>query len=269
MLRVLLLGADLEPSAKTPGRTVTPRTIVTIDAGTSALGYHHGVRARDYQRMGSGLRPWPVLMEQLLLSPPAPRRSDLEQRITALIRTELGRDPEREDVLGESRIFDCIERLLQEALPWYGGVLSVTNTALTGISPGFFLVDGEGDARIARSVESILAAVDRLPSFLTALKEHFAEIRAARWAGAISIGGVEGVLDTVIETTACRSGWPDTLLAALQWMHEDCRIPLPELRRAAMADWLAQSCLSGSAPDAMVRAEILTAMTRSMSRPVR
>ena len=52
-------------------------------------------------------------MEQLLLSPPAPRRSDLDQRITALIRTELGRDPEREEVLGESRIFDCIERLLQ------------------------------------------------------------------------------------------------------------------------------------------------------------
>ena len=172
-------------------------------------------------------------------------------------------------MLGESRIFDLIEHLLQEVLPWYGGVLSVTNTALTGLSSGFFLVDGEGEVRISRAVEAILAAVDDLPGFLTRLQTHFAEVRTARWEGAVSIGGMEGVLDTVIETTACRPGWPDTLLAALQWMHEDCRVPLPERRRAAMADWLAQSCLSGSAPDAMVRAEILTALTRSMSRAVR
>ncbi len=52
-------------------------------------------------------------------------------------------------------------------------------------------------------------------------------------------------------------------------MHEACRVPLPEQRRDAMADWLAQTCFAGEAPEAMIRAEILTAMARSMSRTTR
>lgn len=208
-------------------------------------------------------------MEQLRVAPPGLCRPLLQQRITALIWLELGRDPQAEDVLDESRILDRVEHLLRERLPWYGGVISVNNTALTGLSPGFFLADGDGEVRITRSVESILAAVDVFPGFLTALHGQFVEIRAARWDGAVSVSGMDGVLDTVIEATACRSGWHETLLATLLWMHESCRVPLPEQRRAAMADWLAQSCFAGSAPDAMVRAEILTAMTRSMSRAVR
>ena len=208
-------------------------------------------------------------MGQLRATPFDSQCLDLTARITALIHQELARDPEEEEVLGESRIFDLIERMLCETLPWYGGVLSVTNTALTGFSPALFLSDGEGEVRIERAVGAILIAVAVLPIHLNTLRSHFSEIRTARFAGSVSIGGMEGVLDTVIETTACRPDWQHTLLAAFQWMHEACRVPLPEQRRAAMTDWLEQACLSGVAPEAVVRAEILTALARSMSRTVR
>ncbi|MFT5681157.1 MAG: hypothetical protein ACI8RZ_002063 [Myxococcota bacterium] len=225
--------------------------------------------ARDYQRVGAEPQPWPALSVLLREAPLAAVRDDLSQQLTALIQQELSRDPEVEDVLGESRIFDLIERQLSEALPWYGGVLSVTNTALTGFSPERFLVDGEGEERIHRSVTAILSALDALPAHLSVFQGHFTEIRAARMEGAVSIGGMESVLDAVIEATGCRPGWPATLIAAFQWMHEACRVPLPEQRRAAMSDWLEQTCFAGEAPEAMIRAEILTAMARSMSRTVR
>jgi hypothetical protein len=225
--------------------------------------------ARGYQRVHSGRQSWPDLIGLLRENPLAPQHATLSTRLTGLIQTELGRDPEEEEVLGESRIFELIERHLCETLPWYGGVLSVTNTALTGFAPEHFLADGEGEERVGRSVAAILAAVETLPIHLAILQEHFTEIRVARQAGHVSIGGMVGVLDAVIEATGCRMDWQDTLLAALQWMHEACRVPLPEQRRDAMADWLAQTCFAGEAPEAMIRAEILTAMARSMSRTTR
>ena len=225
--------------------------------------------AQDYQRVGAGSEPWPVLMSLLREAPLAPVRDDLIGQLTALIERELTRDPEHEEVLGASRIFDLIERHLHAVLPWYGGVLSVGNTALTGFRLERFLAEGEGEARSARSVTAILTAAEILPAYLVMLLEHFVEIRTARRAGSISISGMEAVLDAVIEATGCRPDWHRTLIAALQWMHEACRVPLPEQRRAAIADWLEQTCCAGEAPEAIIRAEILTAMARSMSRTVR
>lgn len=225
--------------------------------------------AQDYQRAGSGAQPWSTLRGLLREAPLAPAREALTAQLTALITVELARDPEVEEVLGESRIFDLIERQLHAMLPWYGGVLSVTNTALTGFSPERFLADGEGEERVGRSVAAILSAAETLPIHLEMLQGHFAEVRTARLAGSVSVGGMEGVLDAVIEATGCREGWQRTLIAALQWMHEACRVPLPEQRRAAITDWLEQTCFAGEAPEAMIRAEILTAMARSMSRTVR
>lgn len=208
-------------------------------------------------------------MVRLRATPFEPLRDGLRQRIIELVEAELSRDPELEEVLGESRILDLIERMLCQALPWYGGILSIKNTALTGFTTALFLSDGEGSDRIFRAADAILEAVAVLPAHLLALQRHFVGIRQARFAGTVSVGGVEGVLDEVIETTACRPGWQRTLLAAFQWMHEICRVPLPEQRRAAMADWLAQTCFDGFQPEAVTRAEILTALARSMSRQVR
>ena len=225
--------------------------------------------AQDYQRVGAGSHPWPVLMSLLREAPLAPVRDSLTGQLTVLIERELARDPEVEEILGESRIFVLVERQLHAVLPWYGGVLSVANTALTGFSLEQFLADGEGEARAGRSVAAILMAAERLPAHLIMLQGLFTEIRTARRSGSISIRGMEGVLDAVIEATGCLAGWQRTLIAALQWMHEACRVPLPEQRRAAITDWLEQTCFAGEAPGAILRAEILTAMARSMSRTVR
>lgn len=225
--------------------------------------------AQDYQRAGAGSHPWPVLMSLLREAPLVRARDDLTGELIALIERELARDPEVEEILGESRIFDLAERQLHAVLPWYGGVLSVTNTALTGFSREQFLADGEGAVRAGRSVAAILTAAEVFPSYLAMLQGIFLEIRTARRAGSVSVRGVEEVLDAVIEATGCQAGWQRTLIAALQWMHEACRVPLPEQRRAAMADWLEQTCFAGEAPGAILRAEILTAMARSMSRAVR
>ena len=238
--------------------------------GALRFGYALSVWVRDYHRSGGGLTPWPTLIGQLHTVPLAAVLPDLADRIPALIHTELSRDPETDDVIGESQIFALIERMLSTSIPWYGGVLSVTNTALTGWSPeAHFLVDGEGESRVQTTTEAILSALSLLPTHVGVLEGLFVEIRTARKTGSVSIGGMEAVLDAVIAVTQCRAGWQRTLLAAVMWMHEACRVPLPEQRREAMADWLAQTCLSGFAPEAVTRAEILTALARSMSRRVR
>lgn len=213
-------------------------------------------------------QPWPALLAALDAAPLSDHTDGLRQALHQTLTEELARDPELETVYAASQLLDMAEQALARTLPWYGDVLRFPNTCLTGWTPqAHFLV--QDDDRVSTSVEALLAAAERLPAFVRTLEAAFAPVRAAVRGGALPISAVEGVLDTVITATGCRPGWAQTLFASLRWMHEAAGVPLPEARRQAMADWLAQSCLPGIPPSPMTRAEILAAMARSLHRPVR
>ncbi|MFT4978344.1 MAG: hypothetical protein ACI8S6_004252 [Myxococcota bacterium] len=226
------------------------------------------MRVRTYGSEQHQPRPWPQLLAALDDAPLVDRQARLRRDLTAALAAELARDPELEEVFATSRLLDLVEDTLQAVLPWYGGVLRFSNTALTGWTPqDHFLV--QDDDRVTVSVNILVTATTALPSYVRTLEAAFGPVRTNIRAGDSPISAVESVLDAVIETTRCRPGWAQVLFAALQWMHEACGVPLPEARRQAMDDWLSQSCLPGIAPSPMARAEILSAMARSLRRPTR
>lgn len=218
-----------------------------------------------------GLQPWPQLLEALHQAPLAPQRDALGAALAAMLTRELARDPELEELPSASHLVDMAEELLLAALPWYGGeVLSITNTCLTGWSPADrFLVQEEGESPVPASVEAILSALETLPGHLLALEQAYAPARAAVLAGDSTVPAVEAVLDLVIAATGCRPAWHRTLFAAFLWLHEAVGVPLPESRRAAMLDWLAQSCVEGLPPEPRTRAELLSGLARTLRRTSR
>jgi len=213
-------------------------------------------------------QPWPQLLSDLTNTPLPLRAPDLQDELVTMLTDELARDPELEDVHAASQLIDMAEQHLESALPWYGGVLRFTNTALTGWTPQERFLVQDRD-RVPASVSALLDATATLPTYIRTLERAFVPIRVSVLGGGMPISEVESVLDAVITTTASRSGWDHALYAALQWMHEACGVPLPEARRQAMADWLAQSCLPGIPPSSVARAEILAAMARSLRRTAR
>ncbi len=222
--------------------------------------------ARDYSSSYHTTSTWPVLMEQLRQVPLEPVLPVLFKSMCDRLSAQLARDPEEDDLLGESRLIDLLDAEIAHCLPWYGReILNIHNTCLTGWSAqGSFLVQRE--ARVVSSVGAMLDGVATLPPFLGILQGCYQRIRAAQRAQQVPIDAVESVLDAVIAATGCRTGWQRTLNAAFFWMHEAGRVPLPEPRRIAISDWLAQSCPAGFDPEPMTRAEILSAMVRSMTR---
>lgn len=213
-------------------------------------------------------RPWATLISALDTAPIDAHSASLRATLVQLLTEELARDPELEEVYAASQLLDLAEQSIAQALPWYGDVLRFQNTCLTGWTPqAHFLV--QDDDRVGASVEALLDATERLPAFVRTLEAAFGPVRAGVRAGGVPIPAIEVVVDAVVAATDCRAGWAQTLFAALRWMHEAAGVPLPEARRRAMADWLAQSCLPGIPPSPMARAEILAAMARSLRRPVR
>ena len=216
---------------------------------------------------GRSTKPWPRLIAALDQAPLHAHQVALRAHLIAALNEELSRDPEQEDILATSQLLDMVERHLSTVLPWYGGVLRFSNTCLTGWTPQVhFLV--QASDRVETSVDAVMTATSALPVFAHALAAAFRPIRATLLAGGVPITDIESVLDRVITVTSCRPGWSGTLLAVLLWMHESCSVPLRSERRHAMADWLSQSCLPGIPPSSVTRAEILSAMARSLRRPV-
>ena len=227
--------------------------------------------ARAYSGSRRGLQPWTQLSASLREAPLAPLRDDLQAELSALLTEELARDPELEELASSSHLIDMIEAALTRRLPWYGGaVVSIRNTALTGWRPGdAFLVQDIPGERITHSVGALLDALDRLPTWLGALGQAFAPVRAAIARGEAPIDELEIILDLVVQATGCQDDWASTLFATWLWMHEAIGVPLPEQRRAAMQDWLHQTCPPGNPPAPQTRAEILSGLALSLRRPTR